>query len=301
MHVSFYLGACFMFKRIALFMALNLGIMLTLGVLAHVFGLTGGTGKNLNLTQVFGFSLLFGFGGAFISLLLSKPMAKWSVSAKPVDTNTPLGRWLYSTVENQSQRAGLKTPEVCIYESPEPNAFATGAFKNSALVAVSTGLLDRLSKDEIEAVLGHEIGHIANGDMVTMTLLQGVLNTFVIFIARIAGWVFDRVIMKNEEDGPGIGQIVVTIIMEIALGMAAMIVLAWFSRRREFRADRAGADLTTRSAMANALRRLSGEAPSAGLPANLAAFGMRNSQSWLAIFSTHPPMEQRIAALEDMR
>ena len=187
-----------MFKRIALFMGLNLAIMLTLGILAHLFGVTGGTGKNLDLAKVFGFSLIFGFGGAFISLLLSKPMAKWSVKAQPVNTDTPLGRWLYSTVESQAQRAGLTTPEVCIYDSPEPNAFATGAFKNSALVAVSTGLLDNLSKEEVEAVLGHEVGHIANGDMVTMTLLQGVLNTFVIFIARIAGWAFDRVVMKNE-------------------------------------------------------------------------------------------------------
>jgi heat shock protein HtpX len=290
-----------MFKRLALFMALNLGIMLTLGVLAHLFGFTGGTGKNLELTKVFGFSIIFGFGGAFISLLVSKPMAKWSVSARPVDTNTSQGRWLYSTVENQAQRAGLKMPEVCIYDSAEPNAFATGAFKNSALVAVSTGLLDRLSKDEVEAVLGHEIGHIANGDMVTMTLLQGVLNTFVIFIARILGWVFDRVIMKNEEEGPGIGQIAVTFILEIMLGLAATVVMAWFSRRREFRADIAGAELTTKKSMADALRRLAGDAPGAGLPANLAAFGMRNSHSWLAIFSTHPPMEQRIAALEDRR
>lgn len=290
-----------MFKRIALFMGLNLAIMLTLGVLATVFGFTGGTGKNLDLAKVFGFSLIFGFGGAFISLLLSKPMAKWSVSAQPVDTNTPLGRWLYSTVESQAQRAGLKTPEVCIYDSPEPNAFATGAFKNSALVAVSTGLLDRLSKEEVEAVLGHEIGHIANGDMVTMTLLQGVLNTFVIFIARVVGWAFDRVIMKNEEEGPGIGQFIVTFVMEIVLGLAATIILAWYSRRREFRADQAGAELTNRTAMADALRRLAGDAPGAGLPANLAAFGMRNSHSWLSIFSTHPPMEQRIAALENMR
>lgn len=290
-----------MFKRIALFMGLNLVIMATLGVLAYAFGLTGGTGKNLELANVFGFSLIFGFGGAFISLLLSKPMAKWSVKAQPVDTNTALGRWLYSTVESQSQRVGLTTPEVCIYDSPEPNAFATGAFRNSALVAVSTGLLDRLSKDEVEAVLAHEVGHIANGDMVTMTLLQGVLNTFVIFISRIAGWVFDRVIMKNEEEGPGIGQVVVTIVMQIVLGLAATLVLAWYSRRREFHADRAGAELTNRTAMANALRRLSGDSSGAGLPANLAAFGMRNSNSWLAVFSTHPPMEQRIAALESMR
>lgn len=290
-----------MFKRVALFMALNLGIMLTLGVLASVFGLTGGTGKNLDLAKVFGFSLVFGFGGAFISLLLSKPMAKWSVSAQPVDTNTPLGNWLYSTVDHQAQRSGLTTPEVCIYDSPEPNAFATGAFKNSALIAVSTGLLEKLSKEEVEAVLAHEVGHIANGDMVTMTLLQGVLNTFVIFIARIIGWVVDRVILKNEEEGPGIAQMVVTFVMELLLGIAASIVLAWFSRQREFRADKAGADLTTSTAMANALRRLSGESPSAGLPANLAAMGMRNNQSWLSIFSTHPPIEERIAALENQR
>ena len=290
-----------MFKRIALFMGLNLAIMLTLGILAHLFGVTGGTGKNLDLAKVFGFSLIFGFGGAFISLLLSKPMAKWSVKAQPVNTDTPLGRWLYSTVESQAQRAGLTTPEVCIYDSPEPNAFATGAFKNSALVAVSTGLLDNLSKEEVEAVLGHEVGHIANGDMVTMTLLQGVLNTFVIFIARIAGWAFDRVVMKNEEEGPGMAQIAVTFVMELVLGLAATVILAWFSRRREFRADRAGAELTNRVAMANALRRLSGDSSGSGLPANLAAFGMRNSHSWLAIFSTHPPIEERIAALEDMR
>lgn len=287
-----------MFKRVALFMALNLGIMLTLGVLAYVFGFTGGTGRNLDLYKVFGFSLIFGFGGAFISLLLSKPMAKWSVSAKPVDTHTPLGSWLYHTVERQSKKSGINTPEVCVYESPEPNAFATGAFKNSALVAVSTGLLDTLSKEEVEAVLGHEIGHIANGDMVTMTLLQGVLNTFVIFIARIIGWAVDRVILKNEDEAPGIAQMLVTLAMELLLGIAASIVLAWFSRRREFVADKAGAQLTSKHAMANALRRLSGDSQSAGLPANLAALGMRNSHSWLAIFSTHPPIEERIAALE---
>lgn len=287
-----------MFKRIALFMALNLVVMLTLGTLAYAFGLTGGTGKNLDLTKVFGFSLVFGFGGAFISLLLSKPMAKWSVGAKTIDPQTSSGRWLYNVVESQAQRSGIAMPEVCVYDSEEPNAFATGAFKNSALVAVSTGLLNKLSKEEVEAVLGHEIGHVANGDMVTMTLLQGVLNTFVIFIAKIVGWAVDRIVLKNEDEAPGIAQIAVTLIMEVLLGIAASIVLAWYSRRREFVADHAGAQLTSPKHMANALRRLSGDSGGAGLPANLAALGMRNGNSWLSIFSTHPPMKERIDALE---
>ena len=288
-----------MFKRVALFLALNMAILVTITIVARLFGLDFNTyGPELKLGNMLAFAALYGFVGAFISLLLSKPMAKWSTKAKPVDESTPVGRWLLSVVSHQAERSGIRMPEVCIYDSPEPNAFATGAFKNSALVAVSTGLLARLDKEEVEAVLGHEIGHVANGDMVTMTLLQGVLNTFVIFVARLIGWVVDRIVLKNESDSPGIAQIGVTILMEIVLGLVATLIMAWFSRRREFRADEAGAFLTRPKAMANALRRLESQEPSA-LPANLAAMGIRAApNSWLALFSTHPPIATRIAAIE---
>ena len=266
-----------------------------ISIVFTVFGLDhrAGLGQNLQLGPVLVSSMIIGFVGAFVSLLLSKPMAKWSVGAKPLEPT----HWVYQTVATQAERAGIRTPEVCVYTSDEPNAFATGAFKNSSMVAVSTGLLNSLTQDEVKAVLGHEVGHIANGDMVTMTLLQGVVNTFVVFAARIVGWFVDRVILKNESDAPGMGFYATNIVLQVVLGIGASLILAWYSRRREFVADRAGADLTSNRSMANALRRLGGEAPSQ-LSGNLQAFGIRGGGGWMAAFSTHPPIEERVAALE---
>ena len=284
-----------MFKRFGLFVALNLAVVVMISIVFTVFGLDhrAGLGQNLQLGPVLVSSMIIGFVGAFVSLLLSKPMAKWSVGAKPLEPT----HWVYQTVATQAERAGIRTPEVCVYTSDEPNAFATGAFKNSSMVAVSTGLLNSLTQDEVKAVLGHEVGHIANGDMVTMTLLQGVVNTFVVFAARIVGWFVDRVILKNESDAPGMGFYATNIVLQVVLGIGASLILAWYSRRREFVADRAGADLTSNRSMANALRRLGGEAPSQ-LSGNLQAFGIRGGGGWMAAFSTHPPIEERVAALE---
>lgn len=290
-----------MFKRVGLFLMMNLAIMLVLSVTASLLGFTGGVGKQLNLASVLGFAAVFGFGGAFISLALSKPMAKWSVGANPVDLQSAQGAWLSSVVERQSMSVGIAPPELCMYESDEVNAFATGARKNSALVAVSSGLLASMPKDQVEAVLAHEISHIANGDMVTMTLMQGVLNTFVIFIAKCAGWAVDRMILKNEDDAPGIGYYATSIVLELSLGILASVLMAWHSRKREFAADADAAKLTSAASMAGALRSI---AMSHGqpLPGAYAAMGIGNgngngSKSWLSAFSTHPPIEDRIKAL----
>lgn len=285
-----------MMKRVFLFLALNLGIMLALGIIASLLGINSGVGKTIELGPLLVFSLFFGFAGAFISLLLSKPMAKWSTKAQLVNRNDPAQDFLYRQVELHAGRSGLTTPEVYIYESDEPNAFATGAFRNSAMVAVSTGLLRRMTREEVDAVLAHEVGHIANGDMVTMTLLQGVLNTFVIAIARVLGWVVDRVLLKNESDEPGMAQYVASFFFELTLGIFAAVIMAWYSRRREFAADRDAAALTSKTAMANALRRLDVESAQA-LPANMAAMGMRSNNKVLKLFSTHPPIQERIDAL----
>lgn len=284
-----------MFKRIALLVMTNLVVVATIMVILSLLGVGGqGAGRQLQLAPMFVASMVIGFTGAIISLLISKPMAKWTMGCQPVDTS----HWLYQVVATQAERAGLRTPEVCIYEAQEPNAFATGAFKNSALIAVSTGLLNKLTRDEVKAVLGHEVGHIANGDMVTATLLQGILNTFVVFFAKIAGWVVDRTVMKNENDAPGVGYYVTSLVMQLTLGLAAGLIQAWYSRRREFVADRAGADLTSHRDMANALRRLGDESPSE-LSEGLKAFGIRGGGGLLAAFSTHPPIEERIKALEE--
>jgi heat shock protein HtpX len=229
-------------KRIALFVLTNLAIMLvlvlTLTILSSVFGISFNLGgRTLNVGSLAIFSLVVGFTGAFISLLMSKPMAKWTTGAQVISQpSNAMESWLVETVRRHAEKAGIGMPEVAIFEG-EPNAFATGAFKNSALVAVSTGLLQTMSKDEVEAVLGHEIAHVANGDMVTMTLLQGVMNTFVVFVSRVVGYVVDRIVLRNESDAPGIGYYLTTIVLDIALGFLAAIVVAWFSRRREFRAD----------------------------------------------------------------
>ena len=291
-------------KRIALFVLTNLAIMavlvLFLTVLSSVFGINFNLGgQTLNVGSLAIFSLVVGFTGAFISLLLSKPMAKWSTGAQVISQpSNAMESWLVGAVQRHAEKAGIGMPEVAIFEG-EPNAFATGAFKNSALVAVSTGLLQSMSKDEVEAVLGHEVSHIANGDMVTMTLLQGVMNTFVVFASRVIGYVVDRMVLRNESASPGIGYYLTTIVLDIALGFLAAIVVAWFSRRREFRADAGAAALMgTNRPMINALARLGGQDPGP-LPQQVQTFAINGRpHDMLALFSSHPPIEQRIAALQ---
>uniref|UniRef100_UPI00286A5349 protease HtpX n=1 Tax=Roseateles sp. TaxID=1971397 RepID=UPI00286A5349 len=256
------------------------------------------TANGLNLTSLLGFALVMGFGGAFISLLISTPMAKWTTGVKLInDSGDATHLWLVTTVERFAEKAGIKMPEVGIYEGP-PNAFATGAFKNSALVAVSTGLLESMSREEVEAVLGHEVAHVANGDMVTMALIQGVMNTFVVFISRVIGYLVDKFVLRNQNDGPGMGYFITTIVMDIVLGVVAAMIVAWFSRQREFRADAGAAQLMGRKQpMMNALARLGGLDPGE-MPKSMQAMGISARPSGLmALFSSHPPMEQRIERL----
>jgi heat shock protein HtpX len=286
-------------KRIALFLLTNIAVVAVLGIVASLLGVNRFlTANGLNLGALLGFALIMGFGGAIISLLISKPMAKWSTGAQVIDApSNSTELWLLDTVQKLADRAGIRRPEVAVYEG-EPNAFATGAFKNSALVAVSTGLLQGMTRDEVEAVLGHEIAHVANGDMVTMTLIQGVMNTFVVFLSRVVGYAVDSFLRKNdsESSGPGIGYSVTTIVMDILLGFVAAMIVAWFSRQREFRADAGAAQLMGRKQpMINALARLGGMHPGE-LPKSVAAMGITGNIGKL--FSTHPPMEERIAALQ---
>ncbi|NDG41216.1 MAG: protease HtpX [Betaproteobacteria bacterium] len=287
-------------KRIALFVLTNLGVMLVLGLAVNLLGLNRFLSANgLNLSSLLGFALVMGFGGAFISLLISKPMAKWTTKLQLINGSTdPTHAWLVATVERFAQKAGITTPEVGIYEG-EPNAFATGAFKNSALVAVSTGLLQSMTREEVEAVLGHEVAHVANGDMVTMALIQGVMNTFVVFLSRVIGNFVDKVVLRNTNDGPGMGYYITTIVLDILLGAVAAIIVAWFSRQREFRADAGAAQLMGRQQpMINALARLGGLDPGE-MPKAMQAMGISaRPSSLMALFSTHPPMEQRIERLK---
>ncbi|CAN7175557.1 protease HtpX [Pseudoduganella sp. LjRoot289] len=290
-------------KRIVLFIATNLAVMLVLSLVLSLLGIgRPGTGGNLQLGSLLAFSLVVGFTGSIISLLISKPMAKWSTGARVIDAPAnSTEQWLVGTVRQLAERAGIGMPEVAVYEG-EPNAFATGAFKNSALVAVSTGLLQSMNRDEVEAVLGHEVAHIANGDMVTMTLIQGVVNTFVVFLARIVGFFVDNMLRSKDErgNGSGIGYMVTVFVCEIVFGLLASIIVAWFSRQREFRADAGSAKLLGSSVpMQHALARLGGLEPGA-LPQNMAASGITGGGGWSALFSTHPPMEQRIAALQQL-
>jgi len=286
-------------KRILLFVLTNLAVMVVLGVVASLLGVNRFlTSNGLNLSALLGFSLIMGFGGAFISLLMSKPMAKWSTGARVI--NQPANQdeaWIVSTVQRLSERAGITMPEVAIYEG-EPNAFATGAFKNSALVAVSTGLLQGMTKEEIEAVLGHEIAHVANGDMVTLTLIQGVLNTFVVFLSRVVGYFVDSMLRSKDDEstGPGMGYYITSIVMDILLGFVASMVVAWFSRQREFRADEGAAQLMgNKQPMINALARLN-SMQAGELPTSVAAMGITGGLGKL--FASHPPLEERIAALQ---
>jgi heat shock protein HtpX len=292
-------------KRIALFVATNLAIiivlMLFLNIISAVFGINfaGMGGQTLDFGALAVFALVVGFTGAIISLLISKPMAKWSTKARVIDRPAnAMEAWLVDAVRAHAQKAGIGMPEVAVYDG-EPNAFATGASKNNSLVAVSTGLLQSMSKEEVDAVLGHEVAHIANGDMVTMTLLQGVMNTFVVFLSRVIGWVVDRVILKNESDAPGMGYWVSVIVLDIALGFLAAIIVAWFSRRREFRADAgAAAYMGSSRPMINALARLGGLEPGE-LPQQVKAMGINGRPSgMMALFSSHPPIEERIRALQ---
>ena len=286
-------------KRIVLFVLTNLLVVVVLGIVASLLGVNNYlTANGLNLGALLGFALIMGFGGAIISLLISKPMAKWTSGVRVIEQPQNVDEaWIVETVRKFADKAGIGMPEVGIFEGA-PNAFATGAFKNSALVAVSTGLLQGMTREEIEAVIGHEVAHIANGDMVTMTLIQGVMNTFVVFLSRVIGYAVDSFLRKNDSEntGPGIGYWVTTIVLDIVLGFAAAIVVAWFSRQREFRADAGAAQLMGRKQpMVNALARLGGMTPGE-LPKSVAAMGIAGGIGQL--FSTHPPIEQRIDALQ---
>jgi heat shock protein HtpX len=286
-------------KRIVLFIVTNLGVMLVLGLVVNLFGLNRFlTANGLSLTGLLGFAAVMGFGGAIISLLISKPMAKWSTRAQVInDSPDATHQWIVMTVKRFADKAGIAMPEVAIYQG-EPNAFATGAFRNSALVAVSTGLLQGMNREEVEAVIGHEVAHVANGDMVTMTLIQGVMNTFVVFLSRAIGYVVDKVVLRNDRGGPGIGYYVTTVVLDLVLGVVAAIVVAWFSRQREFRADRGAADMMGNARpMQAALARLGG-LPPGELPKSVQAMGITGMPSGLMkLFSSHPPIEERIAAL----
>lgn len=289
-------------KRVFLFLATNLAIVLVLSVVTSLLGVNRWMAANgLNYEALLIFSFVFGMGGAFISLALSKTIAKWTTRAQVLKTPSNSSEmWLLQTVERQARAAGIGMPEVAIYEAPEPNAFATGMSKNSALVAVSTGLLRSMNQDEVEAVLGHEISHVANGDMVTLTLIQGVLNTFVIFLARVVGYAIDQAVFRrgsDEQRGPGLGYMFTVMILELVFGLLASMIVAWFSRYREFRADAGGAHLAGKRKMIAALQRLKAGQQQSSLPANMTAMGISGGQLG-KLFASHPPLDERIAALQ---
>jgi heat shock protein HtpX len=289
--------------RILLFLGTNIAVLVLASITFRVLGLEQfmyQQGVGINMTGMLIFAAVFGMGGSFFSLLISKWMAKRSTGAQVIDQpRNQSERWLVDTVKDLAQKAGIGMPEVAVFASPQPNAFATGASKNNALVAVSTGLLDNMRPEEVRAVLGHEIGHVANGDMVTLTLIQGVVNTFVIFFARIIGTVVDRAVFRSE-NGNGIGFFVVTMIAQVVLGIGASMIVMWFSRHREFRADAAGAQLAGRDNMIGALERLkiATKMPET-MPETLVAFGISSGmrQGLSALFASHPPLDTRIAAL----
>ncbi|MCW8934328.1 MAG: protease HtpX [Gammaproteobacteria bacterium] len=294
-----------MFTRIGLFLITNIAVLAVLSISMRVLGIDqmlAADGVGINLTGLLIMAAIIGFAGSFISLAMSKWMAKRSMGvqliSQPTNSNE---RWLLETVSQQAAKAGIGMPEVGIFNSPQPNAFATGMNRNNALVAVSTGLLNSMTQGEVEAVLAHEVSHVANGDMITMGLIQGVLNTFVIFISRVIGTFVDRVIFKNER-GFGIGYFVVSIIAELILGVFAAMIAAWFSRHREFRADAGGAQLAGKHKMIAALQRLSQtQQEKSEMPDELAAFGISGGlkQGIAAMLMTHPPLEKRIQALRN--
>ena len=286
-------------KRIFLFLATNIAVMLVLSVVLRLFGLDrfAGSATGMQYGQLLAFSAVVGFTGSIISLLMSKTMAKSSTGAHVIaQPANEAEAWLVETVRRLAQKAGIGMPEVAIYDGAA-NAFATGAFRNSALVAVSTGLLQSMNREEVEAVLGHEIAHVANGDMVTLTLVQGVVNTFVVFFARIVGSIVDRAVFHSKR-GTGPGYFITVMVCQVMFGVLASIIVAWFSRRREFRADAGSAHyLGSPNPMVNALKRLGGIEPGP-LPKTMAGFGITDKAGIMALFSTHPPMEDRINALQ---
>jgi heat shock protein HtpX len=286
-------------KRIFLFVLTNIAVIAVMTIILSVLGIDRYlTAQGLNIPMLLAYSLVAGFTGSIFSLLISKPMAKWSTGAQVIEQpSSSTEQWLVETVRKLADRAGIGMPEVAVFEG-EANAFATGAFKNDALVAVSTGLLANMTREEVEAVLGHEIAHIANGDMVTLTLIQGVLNTFVIFLSRIVGYAVDRALSRNNDDAPGIGYTITVIVCQIVFGIMASMIVAWFSRHREFRADAGSSHLLGGpQSMMNALARLRNMQES-HLPESVAAFGIAQSGGFFSLFATHPPLEERIAALQ---
>jgi len=285
-------------KRIFLFVATNLAVMVLLSVILSVLGVDRFlTQSGINVGALLVFSLIVGFTGSIFSLLISKPLAKWSTGARVIDTpENSAELWLVETVHRLADRAGIGRPEVAVYEG-EPNAFATGAFRDSALVAVSMGLLDTMNREQIEAVLGHEITHVANGDMVTLTLIQGVMNTFVVFLSRVVGYIVDRAVFRTER-GVGPGFYVTVVVCQIVFGILASMIVMWFSRQREFRADAGSASLLhDPKPMISALQTLGGLAPGE-LPQSVATSGISAGPGWMGLFSSHPPIEERIAALQ---
>ena len=291
-------------KRIFLFVATNVAILAVLAITANLFGLErilDDRGVSLNLPSLLGFAAIFGMGGSFISLAISKWMAKRMTGARVIEqAATPQEAWLVETVRAQARAAGIGMPEVAIFDSPDPNAFATGARRDSALVAVSTGLLQTMDRREVESVLAHEVSHIANGDMITLTLIQGVVNTFVLFLSRVIGHAVDRVVFRTEE-GHGPAFLVTTILAQLVLGIAATVLVMWFSRQREFRADAGAARIAGREGMIAALQSLQRHTDArSGLPEQLNAFGIAGGTGGFARwFSSHPPLEQRIERLRN--
>jgi heat shock protein HtpX len=292
-------------KRIFLFIVTNLAVMLVINVTLRLLGVDRMLNESggINFSNLLVMSMVIGFAGSIISLFMSKWSAKRMVGAQVIENPAdPTERWLVDTVKRQALSAGIGMPEVAIYEAPDVNAFATGWNRNNALVAVSRGLLDSMSKDEAEAVLAHEISHVANGDMITLALIQGVVNTFVIFFSKIIGHFVDRVILKNDgRNGPGIGAFVTEIVAQMVLGVLASIIVMWFSRQREFRADAGGATLAGREKMIAALERLKMNHEQASLPKQMAASGISGGSAMGKLFMTHPPLDERIAALRAAR
>jgi heat shock protein HtpX len=288
-------------KRVFLFLATNIAVLVVLAIVLRLLGverILDEQGVDLNLGALLVFAAVFGFGGSFISLAISKWSAKRMVGAKVItQPSGPVETWLFETVRRQAREAGIGMPEVAIYDAPEPNAFATGARRDNSLVAVSTGLLRGMKREEVEAVLAHEVSHVANGDMVTLTLIQGVVNTFVIFFSRVIGHLVDRLVFRTER-GHGPGFWIVTIVAQIFLGILASMIVMWFSRHREFRADAGGARLAGRERMIAALERLK-QGHNATLPDQLATFGISGHRAvgFKRLFMTHPPLDERIAAL----
>jgi len=293
-------------KRIFLFLATNLAVMLVLSLTLRLLGVDQYlTANGLDVSALLIFSLVVGFAGSIVSLLISKPLAKLSTGAHVIDTPANADEaWLLATVRRLAKRAGIGEPDVAVYQGA-PNAFATGAFHDSALVAVSTGLLQSMEREEIEAVLGHEVSHVANGDMVTLALVQGVVNTFVVFLARVVGYLVDNMVLRRSDDeqrvGAGPGFYVTVFVCEIAFGLVASMIVAWFSRQREFRADAGSSHLLgTPAPMIGALARLGGMQPG-GLPQSLRAFGIIDMPAWMGLFASHPSIETRMAALRESR